>query len=211
MPEPERDQQPQFPNTPEGQLAKMFKRESLENLRQERDRATADRIEQAVNRLEAISQQVVAAAVRGATEALLTQLRLPAPVAAMDELPNLVSSEDDLPKHHWGIEEWNHGYKSFRAYVLKKYTPGTSKSVFAGQIGVTERTFNRAMNYFHLPSRLWPPDLWPATMPAEAPPSRLKRVVKAAILGYFALDVSDGKLDGVIHLCRLLHPHLKLF
>jgi hypothetical protein len=211
MPEPERDQQPQFPNTPEGQLAKMFKRESLENLRQERDRATADRIEQAVNRFEATSQHVIAAAVKGAIEAVFTQLQLPLPVVGVAKVANAAQAEPVLPKHHWAIEEWNHGYEAFRAHIVRKYKPGTSKPVFAGSIGLTERTLNRAMSYFHLPSRLWPPDQWPKTMPPEVPPSRLKRVLKAMIFGYLALDVSDGKLDGVIHLCRVLHPHLRLF
>jgi len=218
--------QPQFPQTREGQLARVFKQEKLDSMREERARATAERIEKAAQRLEqaldkarplielaakgAADADYIAAAVKGATEAFIhqvVQLRMPIevePIAA-DRDP------EDFPEeeHHWDIPAWNLGYRSFRAHVVGLHEPNQSKIALAGLNGFHERTLNRAMVYYHLNVRLWPPELWPERMPPR-PRAKLKKLVKkttgplaAIFFGYVLLDASDGKLDGLVHLCRV--------
>jgi hypothetical protein len=116
------------------------------------------------------------------------------------------------------IDAWN-TYAGFRADMLarQREVAGSVRSVqkqtLANKVGGdTVKNISRVMTHYWLPLDLWPPSRWPEQQPSY-PPLKRVRATRAtlAIAGLAGtrvlLDVaSDGKLDNVVRLCRLVTP-----
>jgi hypothetical protein len=111
-----------------------------------------------------------AAAVAASEAAVRTATALFARLAA--EVP--ASADDSVPAEHspqWDIPEW-HSYPGFRKWILDRYKPGLRKTVLAQLNGTSSKTISRAMKYYGLNPRLWPPTNWPERQPKVVPKRR---------------------------------------
>jgi len=204
--------QPQFPDTPEGQLARVFKQEALNNLREQRLNEAAERLAAEATRLEALLERVqraeeftstaAAAATRAAVEAIPALLR---------QLHLFPGADDPVePDEHCpgGFpDEW----VEFRAFFVK-YEQGETednrtKVKLAGVIGCHPRSITRGMEWQGLDKKRWPPSKWPIQAPPR--PIRKRRSVTitdfetslaaALLFGYGLVDyVVDGRFDHIL-------------
>lgn len=205
--------QPQFPDTPEGQLARVFKQEALNNLREQRLNEAADRIAYEAEKLQVLLDRatnadgVAAAAAAAATRAVVEALP-----KVLHQLSMFVGGEE--PNEHCpGYPLLSDDWTQFRLLLVAKQgdDDDVSKRVIAGRLGVVVRTISRAMEWHGLKVRQWPPSTWPLEAPLR--PKKTNHAVTvmdphtvlltAGLFGYAFLDVVvDGKLD---HIVRLLH------
>ena len=128
-----------------------------------------------------------------------------------DQADEPVASTAREPR--WVIERWR-TYAGFREHMLEHEARGDlhPTHICALQVGreaggESARNIARAMNYYHLVphKKYWPPSRWPEQQP-PASVSKIKALLAAASGGigvHGLLDAADGKLDGVVHACRL--------
>ncbi len=214
------DREPQFPNTPEGQLARVFKQEELNNLREQRLNQAAERLAAEAVRLETLLEKVqraeeftsaaAAAATRAAVEAipaLLQQLHM---FARADE-PG--ETEEHCPGGF--PDEWSEFRALFVKYEGREPEDHRTKVALAGVIGCHPRTITRAMEWHGLSKRLWPPSTWPVMAPRNrpGPPQKRKNSVMitdldtglaaAVLFGAALIDyVADGKFNHVMGILK---------
>ena len=212
---------PQFPNTVEGQLARVFKQDWLNHQRiEEINELTKQVAEQtkrladqaaAMRELQEHKDETTATAVAAAIEAVFRQLHLFK--SEVDQQPE-EEREDRCPG---GYPEWQ-TWKGFRDYMVEREERlnllKLGKGDVAELIGCDPKTISRAMFWHGLRPKQWPPSTWPLKAPPRPKPKPKPKTNSVTItdlhpalvaigLGYAFIDIAtDGKLNGVV---RLLH------
>jgi hypothetical protein len=203
---------PQFPMTPDGQLARILKGEWLIN---ERERKIAELLDKHIARLDEFNEQAIEIAAKAAAAAAR---------AAMETVSSLLPSRTDTTPEPAATDSWVpirpiwRTYSGFRLNMQTEEqearldTDYVTKKVLAGRIGCDPVTITRAMKHYGLSPKHWPPSTWPEQEPPHQLPLGPHVAASLAASVTFAfgmLDALDGRIDGVLNIVTWLSCHLQ--